>query len=403
MNRHAIWVLYMRELRSALRERSIVVNSILIPIFLYPLLMWLVYTAMTFVSGQTDDLRSRVTLSAMPQEFQRLGAEIETSPNIELQQSLNPEEDIRFGNLDAYIEIGPNGKMRVAYDASQDRSVRAHARVVGIVDRYREQFLQEEALNLGVTREQYQGFWIEDVNVSSDVERGRFVLGLLLPMLLVVMLAVGGLYPAIDTTAGERENSTWETLMTLATSRTNILVAKYLYVATMSFVAGALNVTAMMLSMKSILAPFGEASNSASFKIPLASVPVLMLGAALLALFLAAGMMILASFARTFKEGQSMVSPFYVAIIMPIMFMQGSAQHFTLNAALVPVLNVTIMFRDAILGSYNWPLIGVTTLVEAIAIILALRLSLAILKYEEFVIGCYGGNFGKFLKERLLK
>jgi len=71
---------------------------------------------------------------------------------------------------------------------------------------------------------------------------GRFVLGLLLPVMLVIMLAMGAIYPAIDTTAGERENGTWETMMTTATSRENILVAKYLYVSTMSFVAGCLNV-----------------------------------------------------------------------------------------------------------------------------------------------------------------
>jgi len=30
--------------------------------------------------------------------------------------------------------------------------------------------------------------------------------------MLVVMLAMGAIYPAIDTTAGERETGTWETI-----------------------------------------------------------------------------------------------------------------------------------------------------------------------------------------------
>ena len=92
-----------------------------------------------------------------------------------------------------------------------------------------------------------------------------------------------------------------------------------------------------------------------------------------------------------------------IAIIMPIMFMQGAAQKLTTQTAMIPILNVTMMFRDAIVGSYNWRLIGITVLVEATAVILALRLSIAILKYEDFVIGSYGGNFGKFLKERFIK
>ena len=75
--------------------------------------------------------------------------------------------------------------------------------------------------------------------------------------MLIIMLAMGAVYPAIDTTAGERENGTWETMMTAATSRENILIAKYLYVATMSFVAGCLNVMAMMFTMRSNIALIG--------------------------------------------------------------------------------------------------------------------------------------------------
>jgi len=47
-----IFVLYQREIRSALRERSIVVNSFLIPLFMYPILLWVMFTGMTFIRGQ---------------------------------------------------------------------------------------------------------------------------------------------------------------------------------------------------------------------------------------------------------------------------------------------------------------------------------------------------------------
>ena len=404
MNSRDIWTLYTRELRSALRERSIVVNSILIPILLYPLLIWLLYTGITFVSGQNEGLQSRVMLAGLPPEHQALRRQLNAVPEIDLVDAPAPEDAIRSGDLDALVEFSPaegGVKTRITYDESRDQSARAHARVVGAVGRYRDRFLEQEAVRLGVSREQFQDFWVEDLNIATDREMGRFVLGLLLPMLLVIMLAIGGFHPAIDATAGERENSTWETLMTLATSRANILISKYFYVATMSFVAGVLNVIAMTISMKALIAPLGGPAQALSFQIPIGSIPVLILGAALLALFLAAGMMILASFARTFKEGQSMVSPFYIAIILPITFLQGSALEFTTRTALIPVVNVAMMFRDAIVGSYNWRLIGITAAVEAAAVILALRAAMAILQYEDFVMGSYAGSFGKFLKERL--
>jgi hypothetical protein len=59
------------------------------------------------------------------------------------------------------------------------------------------------------------------------------------------------------------------------------------------------------------------------------------------------------------------------------------------------------VFREALGGIYHWPLIGITVISEASCIFLALWLATTILRYEDFLIGSYGGNFGKFLKERL--
>ena len=91
----------------------------------------------------------------------------------------------------------------------------------------------------------------------------------------------------------------------------------------MSAMAALLNVTAMIFSMRTILAPLGGSTGGLSFNIPLRSLPVIAIGAVLMALFVAAGMMTLASFARNFKEGQSMVSPFYLIIILPVSFLQA--------------------------------------------------------------------------------
>jgi sodium transport system permease protein len=170
----------------------------------------------------------------------------------------------------------------------------------------------------------------------------------------------------------------------------------------MASVAGILNLAAMLVSMKSILAPmFGDRLDSMQFQIPLGSVPLIILVTVLLALFVAAGMMILASFARTFKEGQSMVSPFYLVLFLPAMFLQVPGLEFTTRLAAIPIVNVTMVFREAIAGVYNWKLIGITIAVEIACVAAALKLAATILRYEDFVLGSYGGNLGKFIKERL--
>jgi sodium transport system permease protein len=221
--------------------------------------------------------------------------------------------------------------------------------------------------------------------------------------MLIVMLVLGGFFPAIDATAGERENSTWETIMTAGTTRTNIVIAKYLYVATMSATAALLNVTAMMFSMRTILAPLGGSVGQMSFHIPLSAVPVIALGSVLMSLFVAAGMMILASFARNFKEGQSMVSPFYLLIVLPVSFLQSPGAEFTSRLALVPIVNVTMMFREAIAGVFHWRLIAITVAVEVTCVVAAIKIASAILNNEDVVMGAYSGTFGKFFKERLMR
>ena len=409
-----IKLLYVRELRSALRERNIVVNSILLPIFLYPVILWLMYTGISFVGGQTEGFKSRIALRNFPIEHPLLKKEIEQNKQIELKTSKNPDSDIRDGKLDLDVEFLPqdprtsslkgNFRVKLTYDDSKDRSSVARRRLTDIIGRYRDYFLDREAGKLGLSSMQLQQFWVESRNVATSRQMGQFLLGLMLPIFLIIMLSIGCMHPAIDSTAGEREKSTWETLMTAATPRKNIIIAKYLYVATMASVAAILNVIAMMLTMKSILAPLlGENSEEITFSIPLGSIPLILLVTVLLAMFIAAGMMILASFARTFKEGQSMVSPFYIATFMPVFFLNAPGMEFTPALALIPIVNVMMVFREAVAGIYHWPLIGLTLIVESLCIVLALGLATAILRYEDFLLGSYSGNFAKFIKQRLLR
>jgi sodium transport system permease protein len=411
MNLRDIRVLYFRELRSALRDRTIVTGSILIPILLYPLILWLAYAGFTFVSGQSADLKSRVMLKDVPQANAPLQQQLQTDPRIELITARDPQHEIRNGTLDALLEFIPgdtpsgldaNFKAKITYDESRDRSDTAESRIEQKIVEYRSKDLERRAGQLGISRAAYQDFWVDSANVSSNRQMAQFFLGLMLPTFLLVMLATGAMHPAIDSTAGERENSTWETVMTLATRRSNVLIAKYLYVATMSFTAGLLNLMAMMFSLRAMLTPiFRRNGSDVAISIPVESIPIILLGALLMALLVSAVMMILASFARTFKEGQSMVSPFYVVIMVPQMFLSAPGMEFTTKLALIPIMNVTMMFREAIQGTYHWPMIGITVAVELTCIAAAMFTATTLLKYEDLVTGTYSGSFLKFALGRI--
>jgi sodium transport system permease protein len=90
-------------------------------------------------------------------------------------------------------------------------------------------------------------------------------------------------------------------------------------------------------------------------------------------------------------------------MILPMMFLQTPGQEFTRSLAMIPVINVTMMFREAIQGVFKWDLIALTIAIELVCILAALRLAAAIVKYEDFIMGSYAGSFGKFARERLLR
>jgi sodium transport system permease protein len=208
----------------------------------------------------------------------------------------------------------------------------------------------------------------------------------------------------VDATAGERERSTWETLMSVAASRLNIVLSKYFYVATVGCMAGLLNLTAMAVSMSTIMHPLVARSGADfSFSVPTSSLPILVIGALVLAGFIAAGMMLFAAFARTFKEGQSMITPFYLLIIMPAALLNQPDMEFSLGMAVIPVVNVVMMVREAIMGSSQLVPVILTLGSSLMAIGLCMMAARFVLQYEDVVMGSYSGSFATFFKERLLK
>jgi len=419
MDWNDVWILYRRELRSALRERAIVVNSILMPLFLYPVMLWVMFTGLMFVAGLTERANSRLVVLDAPSAHSDLMDTLRGRPSLEIREDRisadSAEVLIRVGRLDAVVEFLPpaaeargveeNFQVLIRYDRSVERSRRASDRVESVVGDYRRRWVEREAAVLEISEVDQQQFRIVEDNVSSGRQMGALVMGMLIPLFLVLMVALGCLVPSIDSTAGERERSTWETLMTVSASRLSVVTAKYFYVATLGILAGVLNVTAMFVSLGAIVGPLladaGAGPDAFQFSLPLLALPVMIVAAIALALFFAAAMMILAAFARTFKDGQAMVTPVYWLALLPILLGQQTDQTLTPAIAAIPVANAAMMIRDAINGVFLWPLIAETLAVLFVMVAGCLLLARAVLQFEDLLMGSFDGSFWRFAKQRL--
>lgn len=413
MSYRDVRTLFLHEIRAALRERNIVIYSLLIPAILYPFLIWLTWTASSFVSGQSEDPTSRIIAVAGP-DHAGVVRELEGDQQIRVITPPDSRREaataaVRSGEADAAVIVEPPGgpeadpSIHILFDSAKERSVVARERAGNAALRYREARISQEGAARGVPGAAMEPLRVVLKNEASSREMGAFLLKLVVPLLLLVMTAMGCFYPAVDTTAGERERSTWETLMATGASRTSIIVAKYLYVAAFGCAAGLLNLTGMFVSLAAIFASAKSAAGGAELRIgvPLSAAPIMILCAVLIALFVSAVMMILASFARTFKEGQAMITPFYLAIALPAMLLQSPAVELTPAIACIPLANVTMMFREALAGTFKGPLIALTLAVQAAAIALALLVAGKLARFEDLLAGAPGVTAWKLLRSRL--
>ncbi len=416
MDLRQIGTLYVHEVRSALRERTIVVGSIVIPLVMYPALLWAAFAALSFVGGQADRLTSRVAIQGLPEAHQPLADSLAAHSRMDLTEwegdPGSARESVARGRLDVLVTFAPppadgsaladNLQVILEYNSARQRSLGARNRVESELDRYREEWVETARRDLGVSQRAWADFAVGQTDMATPEETSRFLLALVVPFLTLITVALAAFYPAIDATAGERERSTWETLMTVAAPRGNVAAAKYLYVATFGAMGGILNLTALALSLRWILEPLteGDAQELAQGGIPLEALPVIALGTLLLGLFVAAGMLVFAVFARNFKEGQSMISPFYMVVILPALFVQSPDIEFTPALAAVPIVNVAMLIREAILGSIP-VLPAVITLVTMGACVgVSVTFAQWVMRREEVLLGSGSGGLWAFLKRQ---
>ncbi len=190
---------------------------------------------------------------------------------------------------------------------------------------------------------------------------GNVFLSFFLPYILITMSLTGGLSAALDSSAGERERKTLESLLLTPAPRSQILIGKILAVSTISFVAAAAAIGSMLLALTRLKLPAGGEDVPIGLS-PLAAAVMVWL-AILLASSFGSVTLALGTLARSFRQGQAYVTPLYFITIFPasiVLFIPD----FKPNLAyyLIPILNAVLVLRDAIVhNAVAWPALGVTS------------------------------------------
>jgi sodium transport system permease protein len=184
---------------------------------------------------------------------------------------------------------------------------------------------------------------VNDIDVTTPSGRAVVVLGFMTYFVLFSVL-MGGLYLAIDCTAGERERGSLESLLSLPVARGALVGGKILATCAYMCLSLAINLTAFVLVFRFVpLERLGMSANLGAgtalefFAICLPFVP---LGAALMTL--------VASFTRSYREAQTYLTSVLLVPTLPIAFASIYSLKTKSSLMLIPSLSQHLLMTSVL-------------------------------------------------------
>lgn len=189
---------------------------------------------------------------------------------------------------------------------------------------------------------------VEQARTKLNVESSQSAVLGLLPLILLLMTVTGGVYPAIDLTAGERERNTLETLISLPVPKFRLLLAKFCAVVTVTMLTGLINLLAMSVTLYALQLDVALLGPS-GFTLTLGLKLLLALSA--FALFYSAVLLLLTSSARSFKEAQAYLIPLLLLSIGPGLVILMPGWTLERGTAVIPLVNILLLTKEVLEGT----------------------------------------------------
>lgn len=361
--------LAQKELREILRDRRTILTLVLMPLLLYPLLT--VVFQQFFLSTLTKQqapvyrigfrsadeanffLRYLALEGALPAET--AAKDDRPKPRMEHAVADDPDASLRTFAIDVYVarqDAGPpaiSSNRDLAADFELRRlegapiGVEAVEHLSKLLARANEVFLRRRLGRLNLSQRPVPVKGISTIVADPGRSMAPISLSALVPLILILMTITGAVYPAIDLTAGERERNTLEILVAAPVPRLSLLLAKYAAVVAVAMLTATVNLATMTITLSvSGLAPavFGPQGLSATTVLQVFGLLLLF------AAFFSAMLLILTSFAQSFKEAQAYLVPLMLLSLAPGVVSLAPGLKLEGGYAAAPLLNIVLLSRD---------------------------------------------------------
>ncbi|MEJ0086115.1 MAG: ABC transporter permease [Pseudomonadota bacterium] len=327
MNLHGVWAVFRKEFRENLRDRRTLMSALVFgPLFGPILVAAIVQFGISHAEEQSDEnIQVAVThAERAPNLLAHLRARGVDIEPVTLDETgmrdavatqthkiiLDIPED--FGTR---LQAGEPAPVVLYSDGSRGFDRRGVGRVRALISQYGIEIAQLRFLARGIEPLSVLPISVQEIDVSTPSSRSVLVLNMLSYIVLLAML-FGGLYLAIDATAGERERGSLEMLLTAPVPREHLIYGKIAAAATYMFVSLVLTVIMFAIAISFVgLEQVGITANlgpAAATKMIACCAPLILFGASYLS--------IISGFAKSYREAQTYLGLVITIPTMPLMF-----------------------------------------------------------------------------------
>ncbi|MBT4978528.1 MAG: ABC transporter permease [Gemmatimonadetes bacterium] len=340
-----------KELIDGLRDRRSVVSALLFPL-LAPMMVTFMLNIQAERKRESMDMEIPIVSAERAPDLvnwiERSGFTVVDGPE-------DPEEAVREGDLDFVFVVpedfaedfaeGKTAEIELVHDGTKKDASASIGRARGLIQSYSRNLGTLRLIARGVSPQIALPVKIEDVDAASARQKAAHFMSFIL--VYVIMAAfMAGMNLAIDSTAGERERSSFEPLLVNPVTRLALALGKWLAAVVFSATGIALTLGSLVFALQQ--ASLQELGINLTFSVPVIAG---VLFTALPLAFFASGMqMLVSSFARSFKEAQTYVSLLIVIPIIPTVFVILYSLNNEWWMAPIPVLSQQVLLTEILGG-----------------------------------------------------
>jgi len=289
--------------------------------------------------------------------------------------------------FDAALQNGTPATVKIYDYEGEIKSESAADGLRGFFQDLRATTVNERLAQHNLPKDLIKPFDLQTSNVAPPEKVSGNFLGAIIPYFVLMTCLASSFYPAIDLTAGEKERGTMETLLCAPVKRIYLALGKCLVVLTVSLTTMLLMFASAGASFLLVMKKGAEFAqqNGLSLAVNPASLVAVFVVMVPMALLFASVLVAIGLFARSMKEAQSYVQPLMVLMIMPMMISLLPGFDLDYTMALVPVVNVSLLCKEILSGTYHWNYIAVIFGSSCVYAAAALAFAVAMFKREDVV------------------